>query len=43
MKKRGVRSPDLADAFCLTLAHENVWSGGHSFKSELPELEVAVV
>ena len=43
MKKRGVRSPDLADAFCLTLAYENVWSGGHSFKSKLPELEVAVV
>ena len=43
MKKRGLRSPDLADAFCLTMAHETVWSGGYSFKSELPELEVAVV
>ena len=43
MKKRGVRSPDFADAFCLTLAYENVWSGGHSFKSKLPELEVAIV
>ena len=43
LKKRGVRSPDLADAFCLTMAHEHVWSGGHSFKSELPEMEVSVV
>lgn len=43
MKKRGLRSPDLADAFCLTLAHQKVFTGGHSFSSELPELEVAVV
>ena len=46
LKKRGVRSPDLADSFCLTFGgsvHSAVWSGNHSFKSELPELEVAIV
>jgi hypothetical protein len=43
MKKRGLRSPDLADAFCLTLAHESAWQGRHSFSSELPEMEVTVV
>ncbi len=43
MKKRGLRSPDLADSFCLTLAHESAFVAGHSFNSELPEVEVAVV
>ena len=43
LKKRGVRSPDLADSFCLTMAHEKVFSGGYGFKTELPELEVAIV
>ena len=43
LKKRGVRSPDLADSFCLTMAHERVFSGGYGFKTELPELEVAIV
>jgi len=43
MKKRGLRSPDLADAFCLTMAHESASSYKHSYKSELPEVEVAVV
>jgi len=43
MKKRGVRSPDLADAFCLALAHDKVFGGGHGFRSVLPELEVAIV
>jgi hypothetical protein len=26
MKKRGLRSPDLADAFCLTLAYNTIGS-----------------
>jgi hypothetical protein len=44
MKKRGLRSPDLADAFCLTLANETAFrTGGHSWSSELPEMEVAIV
>jgi len=44
MKKRGLRSPDLADAFCLTLANETAFrTGGHSWSSELPEIEVAIV
>jgi phage terminase large subunit len=43
MKKRGLRSPDIADAFCLSLAHESAFIAGHSFKSELPEMEVSVV
>ena len=43
MKKRGLKSPDLADAFCLTLAHESAFNAGLNFKSELPEMEVAVV
>ncbi|MCP4929055.1 MAG: hypothetical protein GY918_08390, partial [Gammaproteobacteria bacterium] len=44
MKKRGLRSPDLADAFCLTLANETAFrTGSHSWSSELPEMEVAVV
>ena len=43
MKKRGLRSPDIADAFCLTLAHETAFAIGHSFKSELPEMEVSIV
>jgi hypothetical protein len=46
LKKRGVRSPDLADSFCLTFGgsvHSTVWSGKHGFKSVLPELEVAIV
>ena len=43
MKKRGLRSPDLADAFCLTMAHESASSYKHSYKSELPEVEVAIV
>jgi hypothetical protein len=44
LKKRGLRSPDLADAFCLTLAYETVFRvGGHSWSSELPVMEVAIV
>ncbi len=43
MKKRGLRAPDLADSFCLTLAHESAFVAGHSFNSALPEVEVAVV
>jgi phage terminase large subunit len=42
MKKRGLPSPDLADAFCLTLAHNNM-PGNNTWNSKLvyPDLGLA--
>jgi hypothetical protein len=43
MKKRGLPSPDLADAFCLTLAYETIGGadGGWEKKLEYPDLNLA--
>jgi phage terminase large subunit len=43
MKKRGLASPDRADAFCLTLAYETIgsMSGGWATKLEYPDLGLA--
>ena len=43
MKKRGLSSPDRADAFCLTLAYETIgsMSGGWATKLEYPDLGLA--
>jgi phage terminase large subunit len=42
MRKRGLMSPDLADAFCLTLAYETIGSAsGWSTKLEYPDLGLA--
>jgi phage terminase large subunit len=43
MKKRGLPSPDLADAFCLTLAYESIGGndGGWGKKLEYPDLNLA--
>ena len=42
MKKRGMRSPDLADAFCLTLAYNTIGSSdGWGGKLQYPDLGLA--
>jgi phage terminase large subunit len=43
MKKRGVQSPDVADAFCLTLAYNSIGSADASWSSALvyPDLGLA--
>ena len=42
MKKRGMRSPDLADAFCLTLAYNTIGSSdGWGGKLNYPDLGLA--
>ena len=42
MKKRGLRSPDLADAFCLTLAYNTIGTkDGWGGKLNYPDLGLA--
>jgi len=43
MKKRGISSPDKADAFCLCLGHEQAYAKGYSFTKEINYPEVAIV
>ena len=43
MKKRGIASPDKADAFCLCLGYEQAYAKGHSFTRDIEYPEIAIV
>ena len=43
MKRRGISSPDKADAFCLCLGYQQAYAKGYSFTKEINYPEIAIV